>query len=88
MQGRPKIDPTSVESYELKHRDWSWVRNEALQGKWAKDVHFVKAVRALKGAAETWGDSNEFFLKAAVKYSATFNNWTGFNDESRSFPRR
>ena len=36
-------------------------------------------IRALKEAAETWGDESDFFLKAAVRFATEFTSWGGFS---------
>jgi hypothetical protein len=80
-QTRPVVKFDDIKNYDLKGRDWDWVNGEALKGKHALDVHFVKAVRAIKEAASTWGDKEESYLKAAVKFASEFNNWGGFTEE-------
>lgn len=35
-------------------------------------------LRALQNAAETWGDSDLYFLKSALKLGGEFDNWGGF----------
>lgn len=40
------------------------------------------ACRAMKEAANTWGDENEYFLKAAVHFSEQFTGW-GFGTKSQ-----
>ena len=77
-QLRPRIDPESVSTYDLRDRDWAWVEKIASEGKWSHDAHFVKALRALKEAAQTWGDEERFYLKAAVKFADQFTGWFGF----------
>jgi hypothetical protein len=42
------------------------------------DAHFVKAVRAMKSAASVWGDADQFYEKAAVKFVREFEGWRGF----------
>jgi hypothetical protein len=40
-------------------------------------------------AAETWGDTDEFYLKAAVKFADEFEHWGGFgtaDDAAPSYP--
>lgn len=32
----------------------------------------------MKNAAETWGDPEQFLLKAAVRFATDFNGWGGF----------
>ena len=49
-----------------------------ITGKWSLDSHYVKVIRALKVAAETWPHNDRFYLKAAVKYVNEFEGWTGF----------
>ena len=78
VQMRPQVDPDSVKSYDLKGRDWSWVEKCATEGDWAQDAHFIKALRALREAAQTWGDPNCLYLKAAVKFADNFDGWFGF----------
>lgn len=77
-QLRPKIDLDIVQDYDLKGREWAWVEKRAVRGEHAQDAHYVKALRALKEAAKTWGDSTRFYVKAAVKFGEEFNGWDGF----------
>lgn len=48
-------------------------------------------IRALKEAAETWGDESDFFLKAAVRFATDFTSWGGFSaftaDDERSMDK-
>ena len=83
-QLRPRIDPESVSTYDLGGRDWAWVGKIAIEGKWSYDAHFVKALRALKEAAQTWGDEKSFYLKAAVKFADQFSGWFGFAEDDGS----
>jgi hypothetical protein len=41
----------------------------------------VKALRCIREAGKTWGDSNQFYLKAAVKLADEFDGWGGFGAE-------
>ena len=75
-QGRPAIDTARFHDEEVK--GWEWVEKEALKGKWALDAHFVKALRAMKVAAATWGDDDQSYLKAAVRMCWEFDGWGGF----------
>ena len=77
-QLRPPISGDSIIDHDTKGRDWGWVVKQALEGKWAMDAHFVKGVRAIKVAAETWGDSDGFYLKAGCRFAETFDGWGGF----------
>ncbi|OCK80976.1 hypothetical protein K432DRAFT_381735 [Lepidopterella palustris CBS 459.81] len=77
-QLRPDIKMEKINDYDLKGRDWKFVVDKALNSKHSLDAHFVKALRAMKVAAETWGDESKFYLKAAVKFADEFQNWGGF----------
>jgi hypothetical protein len=43
---------------------------------------FSLACRSMQEAAKTWGDEDEYFLKAAVKLSEEFNGWGGSSASS------
>ena len=77
-QLRPVIDLSTVMDYDLQEREWSWVEKQAVEGEHAQDAHYVKALRAMREAAKTWGDSEGFYLKAAVKFGKEFDGWDGF----------
>lgn len=77
-QLRPEVVLTSVTDYDRQGKDWSWVEKQAVQSKHALDAHYVKGLRAMKTAAETWGDEDEFYLKAAVRFADEFQSWGGF----------
>ncbi|PTB67036.1 hypothetical protein BBK36DRAFT_1135244 [Trichoderma citrinoviride] len=74
VRGRPLPDPDNVES-DLKGKNWKYVADKALNSAWSKDAHFVKAVRAMKEAARTWGDVHERYLRAAVTFVENFHGW-------------
>lgn len=78
-QLRPQINEEwlSVDSQEPS-KDWRYAEDKAVNGKWATDAHFVKAVRAIKEVAETWGDEEGRYRGAAVKFVDGFTGWTGF----------
>jgi Questin oxidase-like len=78
MQLRPRVDTSSIANFDLDGRDWKYVQGRALEDEHAVNAHYVKALRALKEGAATWGDEKEYFLKAAVKFAAEFNGWGGF----------
>lgn len=71
---RPTIDPGNVD-VDLKGRTWTWVEDQALNSAYATDAHFVKALRAMKEAARTWGDEKEQYLAAAVTFASNFRGW-------------
>ena len=77
-QLRPRIQVKNITEYETHGRDWTWVDKQALAGRWQLDAHFVKGMRAMKMAAETWGDSEQYYLKAACKFGDEFHGWGGF----------
>ncbi|KAL8722611.1 MAG: hypothetical protein Q9225_000917 [Loekoesia sp. 1 TL-2023] len=77
-QLRPEVVLTSVTDYDRKGRDWDWVDKQAVEGVHALDAHYVKGLRAMKTAAETWGDEDEFYVKAAVRFADEFDGWGGF----------
>ncbi|TDZ24474.1 Questin oxidase [Colletotrichum orbiculare MAFF 240422] len=81
---RPKIDPDNVQS-DLKGRHWGYVEHEALNSQWAKDAHYVKAIRAMKEAATTWGDVHERYLASALTFVDNYRGWVfeGFTEETR-----
>lgn len=41
-QTRPRIDPSIIEQYELKGRDWKFVVHKALDSSASTDAHYVK----------------------------------------------
>jgi len=75
LKGRPEIDPDNVDK-DLKGKHWSYVEDQAINSPWATDAHYVKAIRAMKEAARTWGDVHEHYLHAAVTFVTNFNGWT------------
>lgn len=77
-QLRPEIDFDRVRRFELHGRDWKWTARRAVKGQGSTDAHYVKAIRALREAAGTWGDPENFYLKAAVKFAEEFSEWGGF----------
>ncbi|MCJ1313482.1 hypothetical protein MMC25_007160 [Agyrium rufum] len=78
IQYRPDVDTRIVADYDLGGRDWDWVLGKAVSGKHSIDAHYVKALRSMKIASDTWGDEDQFYLKAAVKFGAEFDGWGGF----------
>lgn len=94
MQLRPAVDVSKIENVEVDGEDWKTVDDRAVNGEYCTDAHYVKgkrhqrlrrttmlivtAGRAMKEAANTWGDSDQYYLKAALKFSREFNGWGGF----------
>ncbi|RMY56868.1 hypothetical protein D0865_03420 [Hortaea werneckii] len=77
-QLRPRINIDTIKLVELEGRDWNWIQQQALTGPFRTDAHFVKALRSMREAGRLWGDVNQFFLKAAVKFADEFEGWGGF----------
>lgn len=77
-QLRPPIQLSRITEYELKGRGWDWAVQKAIKGLHSTDSHFVKAIRSFKEAAQTWGDADKFYLKAAVRFAHEFDGWDGF----------
>ncbi|KAI6785611.1 uncharacterized protein J7T54_005945 [Emericellopsis cladophorae] len=75
MKGRPTIDPDNVEK-DIKQKHWGYVEEKALKSPYSTDAHYVKAIRAMKEAARTWGDVHEQYLRAAVTFVDNFHGWT------------
>lgn len=74
---RPKIDPDYVPWPEgSSKKGWAYVEDKAVNGQYATDAHFVKAVRAMREAARTWGDVHERYLASAVRFVDDFRGWT------------
>ncbi|KAI0011298.1 hypothetical protein F4779DRAFT_626647 [Xylariaceae sp. FL0662B] len=64
---RPKVDPDYIKHGDVANKQWNHVEDVVLNGPYATDSHFVKAVRAMKEAARTWGDVHERYLAAAKR---------------------
>ena len=77
-QGRPAIDEGRFMNHDIGEKGWEWVDKQATEGKWSLEDHVVKALRGMKVAAETWGDGEELYLRAAVKTAEEFDGWGGF----------
>ncbi|KAF2773247.1 hypothetical protein EJ03DRAFT_323753 [Teratosphaeria nubilosa] len=77
-QLRPTVNIDRIKLVELEGRDWKFVIDRALKGKYRTDAHYVKALRCMHEASKTWGDANQYYLKAAVKMAEEFDGWGGF----------
>jgi hypothetical protein len=77
-QLRPKINIDTIKLVELEGRDWEYVTEKAIKGPYRTDAHYVKALRCMHEASKTWGDPNQYYLKAAVKMGEEFDGWGGF----------
>jgi hypothetical protein len=77
-QLRPELPLDRIRDFELKGRDWDWTAKQAVKGEYSVDAHYVKALWVLRQIATTWGDQDNFYLKAAVKFAEGFSGWGGF----------
>ncbi|KAI1496568.1 cell cycle checkpoint protein RAD17 [Biscogniauxia marginata] len=68
----PKIDPDYIKPEDVAGKQWNYVEDKVINGSYATDAHFVKAIRAIKEAARTWGDVHEHYLAAAVRFVDDF----------------
>jgi Questin oxidase-like len=80
-QLRPVVKLDYIREVNLDGRHWAWAEKQAIEGKHSLNTHFVKAVRAMKEAGKVWGDEEDFYLKAAVKFVSEFESWGGFEPE-------
>ena len=74
-QGRLKIDLANINEFKLSGQDWSTIDKHGVHGKWSLDAHWVKGLRAMKEAANTWSDPDHFYLKAASRFDQEFDGW-------------
>jgi len=81
-QLRPTVSVQQVKDYELNGKTWKDTFKLALEGEHQFDEHYVKGIRAMKEAADLWGDKDLFFEKAAVKFATEFEEWQGFSEEA------
>ncbi|GAB7342524.1 hypothetical protein MBLNU457_g0711t1 [Dothideomycetes sp. NU457] len=73
--GSPNFDTKRITNFELDGRDWRSVTDRALRSKWSTDAQFVTTCRALKVAADTRDDKDQFYLKAGVRFAEDFDGW-------------
>ena len=82
-QLRPKINDAAVAVLlENSEKSWKYVEHKAITGEYRTDAHYVKAIRAMKEAAATWGDSDRKYLSAAVGFADGFHGWSGFGSRT------
>lgn len=80
-QLRPTVDVKQAKDYDLNGKTWDDAAKLALESKHKFDAHYVKGIRAMKEAAAVWGDDDQFFEKAAVKFATEFDRWHGFDED-------
>ncbi|KAI0544020.1 cell cycle checkpoint protein RAD17 [Xylaria curta] len=84
----PKIDPDYIQPGDVAGKQWNYVEDKAINGPYATDVHFVKAVRAIREAARIWGDVHEHYLAAAVRFVDDFHGYSTSNNMPPPAKRR
>lgn len=77
-QLRPVLTKLAKPQLEVGGKGWKYVEHVALTGPHRTDSHFVKAVRAMREAANTWGDADHQYLSAAAGFVDSFSEWSGF----------
>ena len=71
-----QLRPAISEDLEVKPvKSWKFVEESAVQGDYATDAHYVKALRAIREMAFTWGDVHEGYLASAVQFAEDFKGW-------------
>lgn len=76
VQQRPEIRLDDIHGFDVGDKDWAWVERQGLEREgWNMDAHYVGAIRALRECANLWGDEDQYFLKAAVKFAGEFDGW-------------
>lgn len=84
-QSRPRISLSLIEDYDVAGRGWKYVNHMALTSEHATDAHYVKALRAMLVAEETWGEDDQYWLKAAVRMAGEFEGWGGFDSLTKGY---
>ncbi|KJZ73582.1 hypothetical protein HIM_07138 [Hirsutella minnesotensis 3608] len=74
IKGRPQPNPDNIKD-GIGGRDWKYVDNQGLNSPWSKDAHYVKALRAFKEAAATWGDDDQVYIRSALTFVDNFDGW-------------
>lgn len=80
-QLRPKLDVQQILDFDAKGKTWDDTTKLALESEHKYDAHYVKGIRAMREAAALWGDKDDFFQKAAVKFATEFDEWHGFSQQ-------
>ena len=81
-QLRPAINEDAVKVLaEGSDKTWKYLEHKAITGDHRTDAHYVKAIRAMKEAASTWGDADRKYLSAAVGFADGFHGWSGFGSK-------
>lgn len=86
-QLRPEIDTKLIEDFQPQEGadSWKYVKHRALNSEYATDAHWVKALRAMMVAEETWGEDDGWWRKAACRLADEFNSWGGFDEQTEGY---
>lgn len=86
-QLRPKVDTKLVTDFQPKigEDSWKYVQYQALNGGYKTDAHWVKALRAMMVAEETWSEQDGYWRKAACRLTTDFTGWGGFDEETEGY---
>ena len=69
------------EDFDTQGKGWEYVKEMAVKGEYYTDAHYVKGLRALMVARETWGEGDDgFWVRCGVKLAREFDGWGGFGD--------
>lgn len=76
-QLRPEIDFEIIARYESENetKNWKWIAQQATKSSHASDAYFVHMLRVLRDLGHAWPDSEDYFLKAGVKFTKEFGGW-------------
>lgn len=87
-QNRPRIDLSLIEEYPIDNVGWKYVTHISLTSSHSADAHFVKGLRAMRVAEETWGAEDGYWVKAAVRLAKEFEGWGGFGALTQGYQPR
>ncbi|KAJ3492912.1 hypothetical protein NLG97_g5065 [Lecanicillium saksenae] len=75
LSGRPQPNAANVIE-DVGGRGWKHVIDAAINGPYLADASYIKAIRAMKEAASTWGDTDELYLRSALTFVDRFTQWS------------
>uniref|UniRef100_A0A093VJ30 Uncharacterized protein n=1 Tax=Talaromyces marneffei PM1 TaxID=1077442 RepID=A0A093VJ30_TALMA len=75
-QLRPEIGFDVIAAHDTQGKNWGWIKQQALESQHATDAYFLQTLRVLKELGEAWEDSEDYYLKAAVKFVEDFDGWS------------
>ncbi|OAQ95628.1 hypothetical protein LLEC1_04065 [Akanthomyces lecanii] len=74
VTGRPQPNSANLVK-DAGGRGWKHVIDKAVNGPFLADASYLKAVRAIKETATTWGDADELYLRSALTFVDNFTEW-------------